>query len=389
MPLFEPVVVSFDDSTEVQASKATLLQDHSRIQTLSFSESDNFLNSMNLRRTFAEVVLIGHGTEEGILNSDGELVQWEKVIEWINEHPFTKVYFLACNSDGATELLGNKDSFGFNNQIDGITGAIIISSIMSIDRNDLVAIEGNLEELQVRRDEMIQNPDSIMFLAYLPGLGQLSEVEALVDVSLFVAMSVAVFFTALGAYLSVVSSTAYKTAIAQSFSYATRIQIFSAFFALFSAIVSANMDDIIGALFGVISELNDIVGIVINMFFGDIFTQILLIGLLAVDIAIWVSGVGSVVKATQVGLTLIGWVGTIILFNTDFHDCDEIPMRSVDCAPPPPPPPPPPPSPPPPTGGGCSVATPNALTGIDPITRSGDLILGEGMKSGPTAWMPC
>jgi hypothetical protein len=50
-------------------------------------------------RSYAELILIGHGSEEGIFAPNGEILSWKNIGNWVNQFLNAKIYFLACNSN--------------------------------------------------------------------------------------------------------------------------------------------------------------------------------------------------------------------------------------------------------------------------------------------------
>ncbi|MHA1992540.1 MAG: hypothetical protein ACW981_02805 [Candidatus Hodarchaeales archaeon] len=137
-PLFSPIIVSFDSSEEVIESVEALRKTLPSSQIFTYNDIGKFSNKWLMSRSFSPIILVGHGTEEGILLESGELLTWDELSKWVNMLPNTEVYFLTCNSDSATELT-NKRSHGFNGEIDGILGAYSIG-------NQIHLSNGNIEK---------------------------------------------------------------------------------------------------------------------------------------------------------------------------------------------------------------------------------------------------
>jgi len=154
-PLLAPVVITFDTSEEVQLATSTLQKTFNNIVVYSYEQaiSDLFI-MQKLMRSRAEIILIGHGTPEGIQLLQGTLLAWQNLATWVNSLPSSKVILLACNSATTTSYL-LKQSLGFSNAVDGIIGALIASIELFIARNNLEAAEKTLNEIIIRIGQLI------------------------------------------------------------------------------------------------------------------------------------------------------------------------------------------------------------------------------------------
>ena len=125
-PLFAPIVITFDSSTEVQSSTATILGLYPTAVVIQYDDIGSLLNFLTLERSYSQIILIGHGSNQGILSSNQGIIPWEKIAQWVNALPSTDVYFISCDSYEVTQLV-NKPSLGFHGAVDGPLAAYTVA----------------------------------------------------------------------------------------------------------------------------------------------------------------------------------------------------------------------------------------------------------------------
>ena len=125
-PITQPVIVTFGNSLEVQTATATLKDYLNDAITIDFNDIHSFSSALVFMRAHSQLIIVGHGSDQGIQTGNGDILSWKSLAAWINELPSTKVDFVACNSSTAVKYI-NKPSFGFTGTIDAKLGAYWIA----------------------------------------------------------------------------------------------------------------------------------------------------------------------------------------------------------------------------------------------------------------------
>jgi hypothetical protein len=131
MPLFEPIAIIFDDSEEIKVTTKILIENSPSIKIIKYKDKNTIFNALILIRSYSEIILIGHGSEVGILTQNGEILSWKNIGDWVNTMPNSNIYFLACDSKIAENFVG-KPGLGFDGGIDGISSALYISALLKL-----------------------------------------------------------------------------------------------------------------------------------------------------------------------------------------------------------------------------------------------------------------
>ena len=139
-PLFQPVIVVFGNSPEVQSAMNTLVEDYPNAKIISYTDIHTVSTSLTLIRSYSPLILIGHGSQEGLLEPTGNIITWKNIGAWINTLPSSYVFFLACDSSSATKYV-NVQSIGFSGTIDSILGAIAIAIALERALGNTVAVD--------------------------------------------------------------------------------------------------------------------------------------------------------------------------------------------------------------------------------------------------------
>ena len=145
VPLFTPVVITFGDSPEVKTTLNTFLANYPQAKVFKYENSHDVL-SMNdlitsniLMRSHSPIILIGHGSNSGIQGNNGNVIPWQEITNWVNSLPNNEVFFLSCNSFGATKFV-NKPAIGFNGIIDGVLASLSIARNLQLSNNNYDAL---------------------------------------------------------------------------------------------------------------------------------------------------------------------------------------------------------------------------------------------------------
>ena len=139
-PLYRPVVVVFGDSSQVETTVNTLVADYPQSTIINYQDTHSLFSVLTLMRSYSALILVGHGSDQGILGPNNAIISWHDIGAWVNTLPSTYVFFLACDSNGATKFV-NTHSFGFSGTIDGVLGATGIAA-------DLQRANGNAKVAQ-------------------------------------------------------------------------------------------------------------------------------------------------------------------------------------------------------------------------------------------------
>lgn len=161
-PLFTPVVITFGDSDEVEASSDAFAKVYPNVMRFQYKNIHDLRIANIISRSNSPLIIIGHGSDKGIfLNSNVEIT-WQFIGNWVNSLPTTKIFFIACNSSNAIKYI-NKQSFGFSGVVDGITASLYTAANMYSIENNMFAIT-NLLPSFLSRIESVINGDKILAL---------------------------------------------------------------------------------------------------------------------------------------------------------------------------------------------------------------------------------
>ena len=128
-PLFRPVVVVFGDSSQVRTTVNTLMVDYPSAIILKYQDIHSLFDTLTLIRSHAPLILVGHGSDYGILGPNGEMISWQDIGAWLNSLPSTYVFFLSCDSRNAPKY-SHIPGYGFTGTIDGVFGDINVVAIL-------------------------------------------------------------------------------------------------------------------------------------------------------------------------------------------------------------------------------------------------------------------
>ena len=138
-PLFQPVIVVFGNSPEVQSAMNTLVEDYPNAKIISYTDIHSVGTALTLIRSYSPLILVGHGSQEGLLGPTGNIITWKNIGAWINTLPSSYVFFLACDSSSAAKYV-NVHSIGFSGSIDSILGATAIAIALQRALGNTVAV---------------------------------------------------------------------------------------------------------------------------------------------------------------------------------------------------------------------------------------------------------
>ena len=138
-PLFQPVIVVFGNSPEVQSAMNTLVEDYPNAKIISYTDIHSVGTALTLIRSYSPLILVGHGSQEGLLGPTGNIITWKNIGAWINTLPTSYVFFLACDSSSAAKYV-NVHSIGFSGSIDSILGATAIAIALQRALGNTVAV---------------------------------------------------------------------------------------------------------------------------------------------------------------------------------------------------------------------------------------------------------
>ncbi len=138
IPLFAPVVITFDSSNQaVKTSTNTILDLYPTAKVIKYEDAGSLWNVLTMMRSYSQLILIGHGSDKGILSSQGTIIPWKNITDWVNTQPSTDVYFLSCNSNTASKLV-HKPSLGFVGNVDGPLAAYAIAMKDNLNHNQAI-----------------------------------------------------------------------------------------------------------------------------------------------------------------------------------------------------------------------------------------------------------
>lgn len=129
-PSTSPVIITFGDSSEVQLSTQTLVKNLPTATVMKYSDINSLVSANILMRSSSPIILVGHGSKQGIIGPNGKIISWNKIGKWINSLPATKVFLLSCDSSYGIKYIKTK-SLGFNGVIDGIAEAYVVDAMIS------------------------------------------------------------------------------------------------------------------------------------------------------------------------------------------------------------------------------------------------------------------
>ena len=129
IPLYQPLIVRFGDSNEVTQSVHTLVQNYPEAKVLDFKEIHSLIDVLTIMRSYSAIILVGHGSNNGILGPNGVILSWKEIGAWINSLPNSYVIILSCNSNIAKTFI-NKPFIGFSEDIDAISGGLIVAGLL-------------------------------------------------------------------------------------------------------------------------------------------------------------------------------------------------------------------------------------------------------------------
>ena len=151
IPIYSPIIVDFGDSPAVQTATNILKEYMPNAIVIDYSQIHDLNSLLTIPRAHSHLIVVGYGTDQGIMTKGGSILSWNYIANWINDLPSTRVDFLSCNSSVATSLI-NVHSIGFTNVVDAKLGAYWILMGENLPANLLYQV---LDNAMIRISEII------------------------------------------------------------------------------------------------------------------------------------------------------------------------------------------------------------------------------------------
>lgn len=164
VPLFEPVVIKFGNSPEVNTAVKTFTMDYPNSVVISYKNIHSINAILTLMRSNSPLILIGHGSNQGILSRNGSVIKWNEIGSWVNTLPIKFVFFLACDSSVAEKYV-NVNSYGFPTVIDAVLGAISIAISLNYAAGNTNRVEDLKQQFNSRLTLLKTGKEKLMLLA--------------------------------------------------------------------------------------------------------------------------------------------------------------------------------------------------------------------------------
>ncbi len=332
-PNFTPIAIYFGTTSEEEQTLDALTETIPGIEVISYMNIHDLLTILAFQNNYGEVVLIGHGSSEGILHK-GMIVTWEKIASEIEFIPTNKIFILACNGSESENYFRDKDVYSVPFKVDGPSLAYLYSII--ITKGDDFLQNSALNKFYLRMTKIRNDLSQFAGLYILePGLGLQ---EAILDGANLMMILFATIFTATALYVGSVQTPASWVTTFNIFITNNGLPKFIAWtrglFDITIGITQGNLDLIFSGLVAVISYSSLMVGALIMVLFGNnIITQALALAALAVDIAFYATGANELLTAGKLLLLLAVGIHTFTKAINDLNDCDDIAYSSTNCAP--------------------------------------------------------
>lgn len=139
-PLFTPIVVTFGNSKEVTEATSTFKSAYPNSIVFSSENLRDIRIANILTRSISPLIIIGHGSDTGLLSASGKEISWENLGIWINSLPTTNTFFIACNSENAKKFTNNP-TFGFSGVVDGIVASLSVAAHLYQNNHDMLSVQ--------------------------------------------------------------------------------------------------------------------------------------------------------------------------------------------------------------------------------------------------------
>ncbi|RMG37309.1 MAG: hypothetical protein D6732_07010 [Methanobacteriota archaeon] len=149
-PNFEPLGIKIGGSEEVNIAVQTLKESYEDIQIIDFDMLNTIRVALQLTRQVGEIIVVGHGTNEGIIMDDGSIISWNKIAKRIRESPSNELIFLSCNSKNIDQYLQNRNVLSFEGNIDVFILGYSVSAKLNYNRG-LINEASNLFAKSIQR----------------------------------------------------------------------------------------------------------------------------------------------------------------------------------------------------------------------------------------------
>ena len=318
-PISQDVIIQYGNSQE-ELRAISIIQRQTGATVISV---DSPLLSLKLQRSFGMVFVVGHGSEDGIM--DGKNTEkWSTVAHYLRFES-SNVILVSCDSEQAAEEYGY---VGFPDNVDASLAAYIASAYYFAAKNMQIKTEENIENAKQRITELMINPSLSSFLTFSReeiGFGIFFILLGIIGVALSAVSKfgekvsrpriLAVLVAgarnlpqALDVAISYLIVTLNSNGGDGDFSYATSTTLAQFFINTF------------------IEGFNEIMPWVLSLFRTGwdalSWASKALVGLsFLVDLAVIVSGSGFL-KSIQLGLAVASLIVTFALTLRDFFDCD-------------------------------------------------------------------
>ncbi|MCY3413570.1 MAG: PKD domain-containing protein [Candidatus Heimdallarchaeota archaeon] len=175
----DTVVIKLDDDFAVDLATNTFLEYAGEAKVLKYATFELYFEMIKYSKN---IVIIGHGSDDGIMTSEGE-ISWEAYARFVDSLKANQIVLLNCNSEKVLPFINNARVFTFPDNIDGRAAAMIASiyvdglnnenNIKVLNRIQKISLDinnGNLEPIYLAiglsDQELLWNGIDIVFLIF-------------------------------------------------------------------------------------------------------------------------------------------------------------------------------------------------------------------------------
>lgn len=326
MPLTQPIVITFGDSPQVRTTTSTFMSEYPHASVMSYGSIHSLGNVLQLMRTHAPLIIIGHGSDQGI-GFGGKIIQWQTLNTELNALPANAIYYLACDSATAVPT-STKQAFGFNSAVDGPSGAMIIAATLYNNQGQTLKVQQTIIQL-INHVKSLESGNVRPSLLYL-GPAETAYWEIRIPVDILFALVAGLLVPGLGD-----SGLSDLEAYVTSVLFADFGNSLFAFLVDFEDFAKGSMD-LVTFLYNTVSELAGVLGIGFSVILGylnnhcGIFSLGYCVALAAMTVGAGLQIYGAIVTG---GSLLVGEIIGIsgVLFSDasgfllDYYDANDVP----------------------------------------------------------------
>lgn len=165
-PNFGTIVVTFGNSNAVEDTLANLKTHYPNIAVVSYNERNQLKNQLLLMNNYGELIVIGHGNNNGIQTNNGNL-RWKELSKWINRLPASEVIVLACYSSEIAKYIHTKPLITMPGVVDGIIASSFVASKLLLRRGFITEARTSIMDAMIRINYLQQGLATFVPLTYV------------------------------------------------------------------------------------------------------------------------------------------------------------------------------------------------------------------------------